>query len=93
MKKLTPKQLDALHYLNAGNVIEVCTSVGRALGQITFSHNKPEGVTKAVLDTLYTWGLVRTKEEYSLGLRWAVFSLSSKGRKVVALSGDVTDAA
>lgn len=92
MKNLSPKQLDTLHYLHAGNVIEVCTSVGRALGQMTFSHDKPEGVTKAVLDTLYTWGLVRAKEEYSLGLRWAVFSLSSKGRNVVALAGEVTDA-
>ena len=92
MKNLSPKQLDALHYLHAGNVIEVCTSVGRALGQMTFSHDKPEGVTKAVLDTLYTWGLVRAREEYSLGLRWAVFSLSRKGRNVVALAGEVTDA-
>lgn len=92
MKKLSPKQLDALHYLNDGNAIEVCTSVGRALGQINFNRDQPESITKAVLDTLYTWGLVRASEEYSLGLRWAVFSLSSKGRNVIALAGEVTNA-
>ncbi len=88
MNKLTAKHLTALTYFKDGQSVSVCTSVGTALGNLSFSVKPPRGLTRPVLDTLYRWGLLKTSESNAFGIRWAKFSLSVKGSNTINLIGE-----
>jgi hypothetical protein len=79
MEKLSHNQLDLLMSMHAGNHIDICTSIGRSLGKMTSKTALPYGFSKAVMNSLYTWGLLVDKEFQEYGLRWSRITISTNG--------------
>lgn len=71
MKELSPKHRNLLSFLKSGGCVEVCTSVGRPLGECQFPNGRPEGFSKAALDSLYAWGYLAEREVPYYGLRYS----------------------
>lgn len=79
MEKLTSNQLDLLMSLYQGNHIDICTAIGRSLGNITSKESLPYGFTKSTMDTLFTWGMLTDSEFIEHGLRWSRITVNING--------------
>ena len=82
--KLSKKQQTYLTYLSLGAHVDICTSVGRALGNLNSNDSKISGCAKATLNSLYAWGLLNEEERYDNGMRWSRLTISNKGRELLA---------
>lgn len=80
MERLSHKQVDLLMNLHSDNHIDICTSIGRSLSKMSSKTTLPYGFSMAVLNTLYSWGLLVGEEFEECGLRWSRISISAKGR-------------
>lgn len=83
MEHLSSKVLDLLAWLSQGHSLSLCTSPGRALGDIKSSTGYLTKGTRAALYTLITYGFVEEAEEFHLGIRCSRFHVSDKGLKRV----------
>ncbi|MEO9945413.1 hypothetical protein [Paraglaciecola sp.] len=81
--KLTTTQNLNLLLLSNKRHIEICTSVGRAFGNVLFPDGENPNSFIAALNTFFSWGYFDQEERFYHGLRYSRLTINDKGKKAL----------
>tara|TARA_R110000787_G_scaffold284749_1_gene398911 strand:+ start:589 stop:873 length:285 start_codon:yes stop_codon:yes gene_type:complete len=84
--KLTKAQYENLLYLNNKHHIEVCTSMGRAFGQILFADGEDAKRVLASINTFFCWGYFEHEERNYHGMRYSRLTINHRGKQALVES-------
>ena len=81
--KLTKNQKFNLSRLASKKNIEICTSVGRAFGNVLASDEENPTSIMAALNTFFAWGYFDQEECSYHGLRYSRLTINDKGKQAL----------
>lgn len=79
--KLTKTQKSNLSRLAGKNNIEICTSIGRAFGNVLASDEESSTSFMAALNTFFAWGYFDQEERFYHGLRYSRLTINDTGKQ------------
>jgi hypothetical protein len=78
----TAQKLNLLFLANKRH-IEICTSVGRAFGNVLFPDGENPSSIMAALNTFFAWGFFDQEERFYHGLRYSRLTINDKGKQAL----------
>lgn len=81
--QLTNSQKLNLLFLANKRHIEICTSVGRAFGNVLFPYGENPKSIMAALNTFFAWGYFDQEEHFYHGLRYSRLTINEKGKQAL----------
>jgi hypothetical protein len=63
--------------------VEICTSVGRAFGNVLIPDGGNSKTIMAALNTFFAWGYFDQEEKFYNGLRYSRLTFNEKGKKAL----------
>jgi hypothetical protein len=75
----TAQKLNLLFLANKRH-IEICTSVGRAFGNVLFPDGGNSKSIMAAVNTFFAWGYFDQEEKIYHGLRYSRLTINEKGK-------------
>lgn len=84
--KLTKSQYGNLLFLANKHHIEVCTSMGRAFGQVLFADGEDAKRLFTSLNTFFCWGYFDHEERNYYGMRYSRLTINQRGKQALVQS-------
>ncbi|EMI7298459.1 hypothetical protein V6959_004580 [Vibrio parahaemolyticus] len=83
MANLTQEQIMLIKWMKTGRTFQVCSDYCPTQGEVQPKSRLPIQVHQKTIHTLFKEGLIEFTSQKCFGLRWDVFSLTSKGKALL----------
>ncbi|WP_367989494.1 hypothetical protein AB2S62_19890 [Vibrio sp. NTOU-M3] len=80
MVNLTPEQKTLLNWMRTGRTFQVCSDYCPYYGEVQPKSRLPIQIHRKAIHKLIKEGLICYDSQKRFGLRWDVFSLTTKGK-------------